>query len=294
MRKLVVLGALACVVAPVAGDASAREARPADPRLIVFQRNGSLWSIRPDGTQLRRFLDRNRGQNGQRPVLSPDRSLVLFDGNPPAREPSFDNFNLYLIRPDGTGLRTVTSWPNWETDPQWLPNGRIGFVRTPTGGLWRRASIWTMRADGSDATRLFAGLNPRWSPDGRRVAFAMATRTSDLDLFVANADGSGRRQLTRTRVVEAPNGWSRDGRKILFSRARRLSPSENDPSDIFVVNADGSRPRKLAAGIACCFSPDGRRILYHSNARRLFVMNANGSGTRRISPFGPVFDPHWR
>ena len=86
-----------------------------------------------------------------------------------------------------------------------------------------------MNADGSNPRQLtrYAGSNPAWSPDGRRIAFR-----SRFDLFVVNVDGSGLRRLARNG--SAPT-WSPDGRTIAFLHNR----------EVYIVKADGSRERRL-------------------------------------------------
>jgi TolB protein len=55
-----------------------------------------------------------------------------------------------------------------------------------------------------------------------------------------NADGSGQRNLTRSRAFEWSPAWSPDGRAIAFERGRRLQQG-----DIWVMSADGSGQRHL-------------------------------------------------
>src|SRR5437868_1699644 len=67
-------------------------------------------------------------------------------------------------------------------------NGLIAFARLSHTAP---PEIWTMRADGSHAKALVEGVEPAWSPDGRKLAFA-APSGGNLHIFAVNADGSGR------------------------------------------------------------------------------------------------------
>ena len=72
--------------------------------------------------------------------------------------------------------------------------------------------------------------------------------TGDVDISVANADGSGLRRLTSGPGVDCAPAWSPDGRKIAFQRS--LVRREGDKVvgfdfDVYVINADSSEERNL-------------------------------------------------
>lgn len=128
-----------------------------------------------------------------------------------------------------------------------------------------------------------AQLQPELSPDGKRVAFAIPGRTGDLDLYVANVDGTGARELVPDAGLPA---WSPDGTRLLYVTSAI-------PPAIGVVNADGSLARQLAVGklvsIAPFWSPDGKRIAFTAADRPdpkvadLYLANADGSDPQRLT-----------
>ena len=194
------------------------------------------------------------------------------------------------------------------------PRSKIAFLRSVNGGRGESSDeLYVMNADGSGKRRLAQSLagNHRtaWSPDGRKLAFAMQLRGSaglcdragacNDEIFVINADGSGLRRLTRNAVPDGDAAWSPDGGKIAF-----LSWRDGSGADVFVMNADGSDQRNLTRKpgdeVGPAWSPDGRAIVFSavppgqplwvggsSSAsgpyRDVYVMNADGSDQRNLT-----------
>jgi dipeptidyl aminopeptidase/acylaminoacyl peptidase len=289
-RALPVAG-LACLLGALCATDVRGGPAAGGPGLIVYWKESpfpSIWSVRPDGQGARRILGGH--QNAKRARLSPDRGWVAFDGAPPGKQPLTD-FDIQIVRLDGSDRRTLTDSDRWDIDAQWSPDGeRLAFTRGGRGGLdWPNTEIWTMRRDGTDLRRLGPGSDARWSPDRTKLVFDAPTARSKGDLFVMNADGTSRRQLLTTRKLEGAAGWSPDGEKILFTR---YNDNSGRNADVFVMNADGTKVRRLAQGVAGSWSPNGRRIVY-TNSLQLRVMNADGSHRRKIRSAG-VWDPDWR
>jgi WD40 repeat protein len=154
--------------------------------------------------------------------------------------------------------------------------------------------IYTARADGSGQTRLLFNrdgthaeyIDPAWSPDGRRLAFASGPPGAN-QIYVMNADGSDRRRLTEGEGNPGRPAWSPDGRRLAFHSR------QSGNSEIYVVNVDGSGPANPtnltnhpAEDLLATWSPDGGRIAFTSNRDgrwQIYVMNADGSGQTRLT-----------
>jgi Tol biopolymer transport system component len=128
-----------------------------------------------------------------------------------------------------------------------------------------------------------------------------------------NADGSGHRNLTRNRAQDYFPTWSPDGRKIAFIRTRNSSRFHGHPFELWVMNADGSGQRRLTrdawhiqgppllddhkhAMRPPRWSPDGRKLLFVSRSNsspEVYVINADGSGQRRLTRDADHSDPAW-
>jgi TolB protein len=127
---------------------------------------------------------------------------------------------------DGSGQRRLTLNGARNFAPAWSPDGqRIVFERrlgreSEKTGTCRRCGtaltfqVYVMNTDGSEARMLAQdGVEPVWSPDGRKIAFKKELRRGigwpvESDIYVMNADGSGQRKLTRGPRRESSPVWS--------------------------------------------------------------------------------------
>jgi TolB protein len=223
--------------------------------------------------------------------------------------------DLFVMNPDGSGVRRLTrSGDEEDAFPAWSPNGKeVAFLRGKNFDLYGeppdRADVYVVKASGGPPTRLTGGLstvNFSWSPDGRRIAYAARSINgpSLSRIYVMNADGSGKRALTPDTLGADTPAWSPDGRRIAFLVASLTVDGVDD--DVYVMNADGTdrtkvTRRMLADSVA--WAPDARRIAFKDiNRQTVFVVNADGSGSRQLTHLGQAkgdhsighyFGPYW-
>jgi Tol biopolymer transport system component len=179
-------------------------------------------------------------------------------------------------------------------------NGLIAFSSsTPSGN-----QLFTVRPNGEDLHQIThvagdAG-NVDWSPDGRRLVFAIGSETS-ARIAVMRPDGS------RLRVLPQPDGvfddqpsFSPDGRSIYFER---FTVATNDDA-IWSMTTEGRDQRRIVGPFPAGFvtdpniSPDGKTISFQGfdgslvgpppnfePARGLFTADLDGENMTQIRPF---------
>jgi len=224
------------------------------------------------------------------PVLSRDGHRLFVVGEQPRAELSRYDPRSKQFMPFLSGISAGEL--DFSRDAQFLT-----YVTYPEGGLWRS------RADGSEPRQLtyppLVASLPRWSPDGKRIAFAAATSgRSLLKVFVMSADGGTPQELLpdESRSFEDPN-WAPDGNSLIFSRSPFLGST--NPEDFALVRLDlNSGKLSELPGSAGLFaprwSPDGRYLSgLTSNQDKLVLMQVDTGQWSELATGQDIEYPNW-
>ena len=187
--------------------------------------------------------------------------LLLAPALPAQQEPPPLDQNRGLPLQATRSARFTTSQGTWMSLDV-SPDGRA-IVFDMLGDLY------TIPMAGGTATRITSGLphdmQPRFSPDGRRVAF-ISDRSGDNNLWVADADGGNARQVSKgiSDEFRTPE-WTPDGKYIIVARSQALGGLEK----LWVYHIDGGTGVEMVGGtpgqrlMGPAFGPDGRYVWYH-------------------------------
>lgn len=197
------------------------------------------------------------------------------------------DYDIYTARADGSGRELLHRSPRYDAEATVSPDGRrVVFTSLAEGDL----DIYVMDIDGSNVRRLTTELGydggPFFSHDGRLIVYRAyhpetdeeradylrlleqdLVRPSRMELWVMNADGSDRRQITQLGGANFAPYFHPDGQRIIFSSNHTNPRGRN--FDLFLVNLDGSGLERVTTyegfdGFPM-FSPDGRRLVFASN-----------------------------
>lgn len=127
--------------------------------------------------------------------------------------------------------------------------------------------IWVASEDGSGVHRvtdhLAREIYPRFSPDGRWIAFS-SNRYGNNDVFVIPAAGGAARQLTFHSGNDEVVGWTRDGKSVVFRAPRGVGVFPN-VATLHAIAIDGGQEQPLPTdwGWSGSFSPDGKSLVFN-------------------------------
>jgi Tol biopolymer transport system component/DNA-binding winged helix-turn-helix (wHTH) protein len=262
---------------------------------VALRGSPQIWALRESAD----FLHKRTSQplqvtNGPlsyySPVPSRDGRKLFSVGEQPRAELLRYNSHSAQFTPFLSGISAGQL--DFSRDSQFLT-----YVTYPDGALWRS------RADGSEARQLtyppLVTSLPRWSPDGKRIAFSAATDTTlFLKAFVISADGGAAQQISsdESREFADPN-WAPDGNSLIFGRGPALGSV--NPNDFVLVRFDlksgefSNIPGSTGL-YAPRWSPDGRFLsALTTNQDKLMLLQLDTGQWSELATGQDIEYPNW-
>jgi len=219
---------------------------------------------------------------GDEPPPAPDRSQGYV-------WPVYPTYDIFSARTDGTDLKRLTDTDGYDAEGTISPDGkRIVFTSMRDGDL----DLYTMNTRGGRVRRLTHELGydggAFFSPDGKMICYRAnhpeseedqkaykdllaqnLVKPSKMELWVMNADGSEKRQVTRNGCANFCPFFTPDGKKLIFA-SNVDDPNGRPPNfDLYLINLDGTGQERITFDPQFdgfpMFSPDGTKLAWASN-----------------------------
>lgn len=264
-----ILGALAAWVLWPKTDAPAPPSYRAVTRLAGVQMQPALS---PDGRSVAFVSNRDGAFNVYVSVIGGGSMLQVTNGRELKSHPAWSPRGTLLTyaQRNASGL-----WDVWEipalggtprlllrdaADPTWSPDGNsLAYYRPSSGELWMSAASGEDGVKLADRVRDLDG-NPKFSPDGREVAFIDEATGPYGRLDVVNLKTKALRQLAAIDAIALSPAWAPDGKTIYFASGL------NGAINIWKISAQGGPLTPVTSGqgddAELDLSGDGKKLVF--------------------------------
>jgi Tol biopolymer transport system component len=213
--------------------------------------------------------------------------------------PINDTYDIFLADADGSNLRQLTDVMGYDAEATVSPTGdRVIFTSVRDGDL----ELYSMNLDGTGVTRLTDRIGydggAFFSPDGTKIVWRAhypeegpekddyldllsqgLIRPGELEVWIMNADGSDKHQVTELGGANFAPYWHPSGNKIIWS-SNHLDPNGRE-FELFMSDTDGANLEQVTFSEGFdgfpVFSPDGTHLV--------FASNRNNGGTNDTNVF---------
>ncbi|MFZ4621098.1 MAG: M28 family peptidase, partial [Bacteroidota bacterium] len=199
----------------------------------------------------------------------------------------FNAYDIYVANADGSNPKKLAASDGYDAEATVSTDGKqVVFTSSRDGDL----ELYVMNADGSNVRRLtndngYDG-GAFFSPDGKTIVYRAhhpidpkdrldgeqllkeeLVKPTAMELFLINADGTGKRQLTHNGAANFAPFFTPDGKRIIFA-SNMHDPTGYD-FDLFLIGVDGKNLEQVTFSKGFdgfpMFSPDGKKLVFVSS-----------------------------
>ena len=211
----------------------------------------------------------------------------------------YNAYDIYIANADGSNSKKLAASKGYDAEATISQDGKqIVFTSSRDGDL----ELYVMNADGSNVRRL---TNDKgydggafFSPDGKQIVYRAHHAVDSLDikegedllkeqlvkplkmeLFIINADGTGKRQITHNGAANFGPYFTPDGKKIIF--ASNINDPKGYNFDLFLIGTNGKDLEQIT------FSPgfDGFPMFTNDGKKLVFVSDRKAKSQHEFNIF---------
>jgi Tol biopolymer transport system component len=201
----------------------------------------------------------------------------------------YPSYDIFTADADGSNIRRLTDAEGYDAEATVSPDGKkIIFTSMRDGDL----DLYSMNADGTNVKRLTTepGYDGGafFSPNGKQIVYRSYHPKTDaeiarykqrlsenliepnnFEIWVMNADGTNKRQVTKLGAASFAPFFTPDGKKIIFCTNYFATDQRKRNFDLALINADGTGLERVTFNETFdgfpMFSPDGKKLVFASN-----------------------------